>query len=73
MQSASILQLPIADLPVSTRFYRQSRRMGFETVGEMIGLGMNGLVQRPHFTWLWMSELLQLLKAYHLEELLQGE
>jgi hypothetical protein len=47
--------------------------MGFETVGEMIGLGMNGLVQRPHFTWLWMSELLQLLKAYHLEELLQGE
>ena len=73
MEQDSILQVPIADLPVSTKFYRQSRKMGFETIGEMAELGMNGLIQRPHFTYLWLAELLQLLKKYRLEELLQRE
>jgi len=71
MDAKAFIKIPIADLELSTDFCKQAQKMGFDTIGDVINLTPDEIIQKKDFTYTWLGELSEYLSSKGLLYLLQ--
>ena len=65
------IDLIIDQLPVSDHFKSKSAQLGFSTLRDITDVGWGKLMKRENFCYSWFNELVRLLKARGLLDLLE--
>ena len=60
------LHQPLSELSVSRSFVNQAKRLGLETLADIMEADIAQLKKKAAFTYLWYADLLNLLKRLHL-------
>ena len=70
MDQQQLLKMPLNELDFSEDFLETCALMRMETLGELLK-DKSGLVQKEHFSYLWLEELVSFLGKHNLLHLLQ--
>ena len=71
MKTDDFLNTPLYALGLRIEFCDQCKRMGFETIGAVVGTPPNVIVAMDGFSYHWLAELSELLNKEGLLHLLQ--
>jgi hypothetical protein len=71
MESHACLDQPITDLGFTEEFCASSKKMGFQTIKEIIVLSPENIISRKGFSYTWLGELSEFLDKRRLLHLLQ--
>ena len=71
MDLNQLLKADFAELGMSERFVEQSKKMSFQNLEDVLICQPRELFERDGFNYLWLEELIRLLKSKELLHLLQ--
>jgi hypothetical protein len=72
MQKSSVLDIPINALSASEEFKRISFEMGFGSLREILSKTPKDLLNVEHFSYIWLEELITILRRYDVLHLFQA-
>lgn len=67
------LNKSINDIEVDLSFKAQAKKMGISTLRDIMAMGISKLKAHPEFTYIWYTDMLQILKQENLLDLFQNQ
>jgi hypothetical protein len=71
--TSTVLKTPIAELGVTSAFAERCEKMGYETLEGLLREDPETMRSKKEFDYLWLCELIDLLKKNNLLYLLQSK